>query len=406
MVNTVFVDDTGSDDGTPFIAAWHNDINNTVYNLLGNGVVVPTSIEQLRANIGVEIGSDVQAFAANLTTLSGFGVLDEDDLASDSDSDLATQQSIKAYVDNNAIGSNRLFFAYPTTYSDTFTTNFGVDANQLDITSVPAQLLFSDLTVWRLTTTGTLPAPLAIATNYYITNVNTTSAIELSLTPHGTPIILTDNGTGTHTILPLNIYTPTTGLVSATVRIIGGGGSGSGCTTTNSAGDGGGAGGGCSRKFLAPVTLPSLTITVGAGGLGTTGDGNIGATTLFGSLFSATGGQNGSGDLQDPDTGIGGSGGMGVDGDINTEGGRGMPAIASSAGGDPKAGGSGGNALFGGGGAGVFVGSTSSLAVSGQLATSFGGGGGGAAIDGAGSASGGNGFGGIVEIVESFRIGG
>ena len=47
----------------------------------------------------LEIGIDVQAHASNLDTLSSYGVLDEDDLLSDSDIDVPTQQSVKAYVD-------------------------------------------------------------------------------------------------------------------------------------------------------------------------------------------------------------------------------------------------------------------------------------------------------------------
>lgn len=41
------------------------------------------------------------------TSVSGTAILDEDDLISDSNTQLATQQSIKAYVDANVLGYNR-----------------------------------------------------------------------------------------------------------------------------------------------------------------------------------------------------------------------------------------------------------------------------------------------------------
>jgi hypothetical protein len=56
----------------------------------------------------------------------------------------------------------------------------------------------------QLTTTGVLPAPLALATNYWIV-VDSASKIRLSTTRHnacaGTAIDITDAGTGVHTII-------------------------------------------------------------------------------------------------------------------------------------------------------------------------------------------------------------
>jgi hypothetical protein len=51
----------------------------------------------------------------------------------------------------------------------------------------------------QLTTTGTLPAPLAVLTNYYVINVSG-ATLQLSLTSGGSAITLTDTGSGVHRI--------------------------------------------------------------------------------------------------------------------------------------------------------------------------------------------------------------
>jgi hypothetical protein len=51
----------------------------------------------------------------------------------------------------------------------------------------------------RLTTTGTLPAPLALATTYYVRD-KAYNVRKLAATSGGAAIALTDDGTGTHTL--------------------------------------------------------------------------------------------------------------------------------------------------------------------------------------------------------------
>lgn len=53
--------------------------------------------------------------------------------------------------------------------------------------------------VLRLTTSGTLPAPLALATDYYVGVVDA-DTITLALTSGGNPVVLTDVGVGTTTL--------------------------------------------------------------------------------------------------------------------------------------------------------------------------------------------------------------
>lgn len=50
----------------------------------------------------------------------------------------------------------------------------------------------------QLTTATTLPTGLSLLTNYYVINP-TTNTFQLSATPHGTTVDITDTGTGAHT---------------------------------------------------------------------------------------------------------------------------------------------------------------------------------------------------------------
>jgi hypothetical protein len=69
-----------------------------------------------------------------------------------------------------------------------------------DVISLTAHGLLLGETV-RFTTTGTLPAGLALATNYYVIseglNVN---QFKVSATPNGTEVDITDTGSGLHTV--------------------------------------------------------------------------------------------------------------------------------------------------------------------------------------------------------------
>lgn len=56
----------------------------------------------------------------------------------------------------------------------------------------------------QLTTTGTLPAPLATATTYYVVSPSG-ATLKLAATSGGSAIDITDAGTGTHTITDLAI---------------------------------------------------------------------------------------------------------------------------------------------------------------------------------------------------------
>lgn len=86
--------------------------------------------------------------------------------------------------------------------SDTFTADAGTDlCTWTSTANIPSNILTG--TRVRLTTSGTLPAPLATATDYYVVRMSDTT-FELATTYAnaiaGTQINITDAGTGTHTV--------------------------------------------------------------------------------------------------------------------------------------------------------------------------------------------------------------
>lgn len=86
--------------------------------------------------------------------------------------------------------------------SDTFTADAGTDTCTYTSTvNIPSNILVG--TRVRLTTSGTLPAGLATATDYYVIRLSDTTfrlATSYANAIAGTQIDITDAGTGTHTI--------------------------------------------------------------------------------------------------------------------------------------------------------------------------------------------------------------
>ena len=89
-----------------------------------------------------------------------------------------------------------------TTRTATFTADSGTDImTYTSVTSLPSNLLTG--TRVQCTTSGTLPAPLALATNYYLIKVTDGTyklATSYANAVAGTAINITDAGTGTHTL--------------------------------------------------------------------------------------------------------------------------------------------------------------------------------------------------------------
>lgn len=66
MANKTFVDNN-----TVIDAEWLNDVNDTAYEALGDGTNTPKTAGEVKANLNLEIGTDIQAYDAGLESISG-----------------------------------------------------------------------------------------------------------------------------------------------------------------------------------------------------------------------------------------------------------------------------------------------------------------------------------------------
>lgn len=170
-------------------------------------------------------------------------------------------------------------------------------------------------------------------------------------------------------------YTTPAGCTGIYVEAVGGGGGG-GSTGGGAYGSGGGGGGAYVAKYFTVTASTAYTYAIGAGGAGGAPGGTGGNTTFTvgGTTIIAQGGVGGV------NSGDGGTGGIGLNGDFNIQGGTGHDGSTS---GTTYRYGHGGSSFFG------FGGKRSSTG------TGYGGGGGG--VQGSGG-SGGSGTAGVIRV--------
>lgn len=198
-------------------------------------------------------------------------------------------------------------------------------------------------------------------------------------------------------------WTKPSNCLKVQVQLVGGGGAGGGAGTTGASqwsfGDGGGGGEYANGMFDATALTSTVAVTVGAGGTATTGFGNAGGTSSFGTYMTAIGGNAGavrtatSSANFSPNTTsrAGGSGGTG--GNYHAPGGLGGSGIGvSSNAGTAQRGGDGGASFFAGGQYG-------NSNAGGSAGRSYGGGGSGASLGASQTAvAGGSGAAGIAIV--------
>ena len=197
--------------------------------------------------------------------------------------------------------------------------------------------------------------------------------------------VFTTPGSGT--------YTPTAGMASCMVEIVGGGAGGGGLTAQVGGAGGGGSGAYSRKLFLAATIGASQPLVVGAGGAsasnGTSSTFGTGPLLTAGGGFAGVSGTNGSG----------GAGGTSSGGDINVPGvfgGTGCNAVDPTTT-DVALSGFGGPSFYGGGGLAL---SASAGNSDGNDAVVYGSGGSGAACSTSSTQTGGAGSVGVIIITE------
>lgn len=297
--------------------------NNTISNL-AHGSEVDNPSSGVHGVTGSIVGTtDAQTLTNKTLTspvlntgVSGTAVLDEDNMASDSATQLATQQSIKAYADTK-------------TAKSTLTTKGDIYA----------------------ASAASTPTRLGVGTDGYVLTADSTQSTGIKWAAPGNPtapvVTKYTSGSGTHNITGSPLY----------IRVVmvggGGGGGASGTASFGTSGNGG-----------ATSFGTSLLVANGGGGGTQTGSGGGGTASLgTGPVgIATTGGQGQGGGYQSSNTtqqpggqgGVSPLGGGGAGGYYNTNG---VAAVANtgSGGGGAGFGGVSGSYAGAGGAAGGYI---------------------------------------------------
>lgn len=367
----------------------------TTYNFRANNLSDVASAPTARTNLGLAIGTNVEAWDADLdclAALSTTGVVKRTGAgtcsagaAALSDLAIGTQDTVIGYFGSTTASAVAISNCTGGLTYSTSTHTFGCNVGAGTGTVTSAQIS-AGFGISVAVTSGANPC---------------TSACNLTVTNTGVVAVKKQVFTATGT------YTPSTGMVYAIIECVGGGAGGGGAATATSGfnGGGGGGAGGYSRILVTAASIgASKAVTIGTGGAGGTpgfNNGTAGGDTSVGVLCVGKGATAGTGANGTSGFGSGGAGGVAGTGDLAIPGEPGGSSVFVSAI-TPQISAStnvGGNTVFGAGGKTGPVAAAS--AVSGVAGTGFGSGGSGGLFHNiAGSIGGGAGQPGIVFITE------
>lgn len=284
-----------------------------------------------------------------------------------------------------SLGSTAARLAIPNSLATSTPYNSGSNVVPVTGTNEKLSQLFLDLTqgfTFSATTTmatSTVASTTATVANIGTLNVNTFNGQVVNYQD------FTSSGTWTK---------PSTASTSdiVIVEAWGAGGGGGGVQSGTGQGGAGGGGGYVQAQFRMSDLGSTVTVTVGAGGVGTAANGaaNVGGNTTFGALLTAYGGGGGLPGAGGPTAG--GAGGGGGIFSVGSNGGSGAPG----AGGSPLSSATGGTANnFGGGTGGLNAGGVGGASVYGGGGGGFVNSAGGQSFYGGGGGGQGSGVGGI-----------